>query len=107
MDDVDDHAVRAGAQAQRTHADEQRGQVQQVRQVVGHVQPVVEGQHQQVARQDGDLGPVHVVLEPGGRRGTRLHHHLRTHERGGTRTIYSTAPQTRYGHFTTQTEEGL
>ena len=66
VDDVDDQPVRGGAEGQRPGGHQQCHHVEEVGQVGRHVQRVVEGQHQHVARQDGDVVP-HQVLLQGGR----------------------------------------
>lgn len=62
VNDVDDEAVRAGSHAEGPGADEKSDCVEQVRQVSGDVQTVVEGQHEQVAGQDGNVVPQNVLL---------------------------------------------
>lgn len=62
VNDVDDEAVRTGSHAEGPGADEKRDCVEQIRQVTGDVQTVVEGQHEQVAGQDGNVVPQSVIL---------------------------------------------
>lgn len=68
VDDVNDEAVGGGAQRERPCGHQQRHHVKQVGQVSRHVQQVVEGQHEHVACQDGDVVP-HQVLFQRRRRG--------------------------------------
>lgn len=72
VDDVDDEAVGGGAQRERPCGHQQRHHVKQVRQVSRHVQQVVEGQHEHVACQDGNVVPHQVLLQRRRRRQTRL-----------------------------------
>lgn len=72
MDDVDDQAVRGRPERQRSRGHQQGHDVEEVGQVGGHVQRVVEGEHEHVPGQDGDVIP-HQVLFKGGCGGqTRL-----------------------------------
>lgn len=72
MDDVDDQAVGGGPEGQRPCGHQQGHHVEQVGQVGGDVQGVVEGQHEHVAGQDGDVVPHQVLLQRGRRRQARL-----------------------------------
>lgn len=51
------------ARIERTRADQKRDGVEQVGHRGGHIQTVVEGQHEQVASQDGYVVPHHVLLQ--------------------------------------------
>lgn len=65
MDDVDDQAVRGSAERQRAGGHEQGDHVKEVGQVGSHVQGVVEGQHEHVAGEDGNVVPHEVLLQRG------------------------------------------
>ena len=60
--DVDDEAVRAGAQWQGAGRHQERHDVEEEGQVRRHVQGVVEGQHEEVAEEDRDVVPHQVLL---------------------------------------------
>lgn len=62
MNDVDDKSVRTGSHAEGPGADEKCDCVEQIWQVSGDIQTVVEGQHEQVAGQDGNVVPQNVLL---------------------------------------------
>lgn len=62
VNDVDDKAVCTGSHAEGPGADEKGDCVEQIWQVTGDVQTVVEGQHEQVAGQDGNVIPQNVLL---------------------------------------------
>lgn len=72
VDYVDDQAVCGGAEGQGAGGHQQSDHVEQVGQVSGHVQRVVEGQHEHVTGQDGDVIPHQVLLQGGRGRQTRL-----------------------------------
>lgn len=72
MDDVDDQAVGGGPEGQRPGGHQQGHHVEQIGQVGGDVQGVVEGQHEHVASQDGDVVPHQVLLQRGRWRQARL-----------------------------------
>jgi len=56
--------------------------------VSGHVQAVVERQHEQVARQNGDVVPVNVLLQQRRRRGASSVQHLNKTPRCNTKVLY-------------------
>lgn len=68
VDYVDHQAVGGSPKRQWPGGDQQGHHVEEVRQVGGHVQGVVEGKHEHVARQDGDVVPHEVLLQCGRRR---------------------------------------
>lgn len=72
VDYVDDQAVCGGAEGQGAGGHQQSDHVEQVGQVSGHVQRVVEGQHEHVTGQDGDVIPHQVLLQGGRGRQARL-----------------------------------
>lgn len=72
MDDVDDQTVGGGPQRERPRGYQQGHHVEQVGQVGRHIQRIVEGQHEHVAGQDGDVVPHQVLLQSGRRRQARL-----------------------------------
>ena len=60
------------AQHERTGAEKESDDVPQVGQVVDDVERVVEREHEQIAKEDGDVRPHGLLLERGGRRQARL-----------------------------------
>lgn len=71
MNDVDDEAVTRSPHAQRSWAHKEADDVEEVGKVPGDVKAVVERQHEQVPGQDGDVVPVHVLLQKGSWRSAR------------------------------------
>lgn len=63
MDDVDDQTVGRGPEGQRPRSYQQGHHVEQVGQVGRNVQGIVEGQHEHVACQDGNVVPHQVLLQ--------------------------------------------
>ncbi len=57
MDDVDHQTVGGGSKGQRPGGYQQGHHMEQVRQVGCNIQGVVEGKHEHVPRQDGDVIP--------------------------------------------------
>lgn len=57
VDDVDDQAVGGGPEGQRPGGYQQGHHMEQIGQVGRNIQGVVEGQHEHVACQDGDVIP--------------------------------------------------
>ena len=64
--------MRGGPHGDRARAHDEGGDVEEVGQVAHHVEAVVEGQHEQVARQVRDVVPHDVLLERRRRRHARL-----------------------------------
>lgn len=65
MDDVDHQTVGGGAKGQRPGGYQKGHHMEQVGQVCRHIQRVVEGQHEHVAGQDGNVIPHKVLLQGG------------------------------------------
>lgn len=63
VDNVDDQTVSGGPEGQRPSGYQQGYHMEQIRQVGCHIQRVVEGQHEHVASQDGNVIPHQVLLQ--------------------------------------------
>lgn len=72
MDDVNNEAMRGRSEGQRAGGHQQSDDVEQVGQMSGHVQRVVEREHEHVTGQYGDVVPHQVLLKGGGGRQARL-----------------------------------
>lgn len=63
VDDVDNQAMRGCPKRQRPRGHQQGHNMEEVGQVSGDIQRVVEGQHEHVPGQDGDVIPHQVLLQ--------------------------------------------
>lgn len=72
MDDVDNQTVGGGPKGQRPSGYQQGHHVEQVWQVGCNIQGIVEGQHEHVACQNGNVVPHQVLLQCGRWRQARL-----------------------------------
>lgn len=72
VNDVDNEAMRWRSEWQRAGGYQQSDDMEQVGQMSGHVQRVVEGEHEHITGQDGDVIPHQVLLKGGGGRQARL-----------------------------------
>lgn len=63
VDDVDNQAMRGCPKRQRPCGHQESHNMEEVGQVSGDIQRVVEGQHEHVPGQDGDVIPHQVLLQ--------------------------------------------
>lgn len=72
MDDVDDETVSGSSERKGTSGHQQSDDVEEVGEMGSHVQGVVEGEHQHVTGENGNIIPHQVLLQRRSGRQTSL-----------------------------------